>query len=84
VNRRHIKITYLLTAPEPARGHTMQNLTLVFLLVYCNHPLLPFCIFLALVYSFANQATGYTLEHIAVPVPSQDKLGGLWQEGHQA
>jgi len=21
VNRRHIKITYLLTAPEPARGH---------------------------------------------------------------
>jgi len=23
VNRRHIKITYLLTAPEPARGKTV-------------------------------------------------------------
>jgi len=24
LNRRHIKITYLLTAPEPAQGHHQQ------------------------------------------------------------
>jgi len=29
-----------------------------------------------------NQAKrGYAIEHIPVPVPSPDKLGGLWQEG---
>jgi len=26
VNRRHIKITYLLTAPEPARGTTTTSI----------------------------------------------------------
>jgi len=26
VNRRHIKITYLLRAPEPTRGYTGTNL----------------------------------------------------------
>ena len=29
-----------------------------------------------------NQATGYASQHYSVPVPSKDKLGGLWQEGH--
>ena len=28
------------------------------------------------------QATGYASQHKSVPVPSQDKLGGLPQEGH--
>jgi len=32
----------------------------------------------------SNQATGYASQHIPVPVPSQDKLGGLQQEGHPA
>jgi len=27
---------------------------------------------------------GYAIRHIPVPVPSQDKLGGLRQEGHPA
>jgi len=31
-----------------------------------------------------NQATGYATQHDSVPVPSQDKLGGLRQEGHLA
>ena len=31
---------------------------------------------------FDNQATGYTIWHISVPVPNQDKLEGLRQEGH--
>jgi len=31
-----------------------------------------------------NQATGYAIQHDSVPVPSQDKLGGLRQEGHLA
>jgi len=31
---------------------------------------------------FMAQATGYAIHHIPVPVPSQDKLGGLRQEGH--
>jgi len=26
VNRRHIKLTYLLTAPEPARAHAAKKL----------------------------------------------------------
>jgi len=30
------------------------------------------------------QATGYVTLHDSVPVPSQDKLGGLQQEGHLA
>jgi len=30
-----------------------------------------------------NQATGYASQHYLVPVPSQDKLGGLWQKGIQ-
>jgi len=24
----------------------------------------------------------YAIQHIPVPIPSQDKWGGLWQEGH--
>jgi len=32
----------------------------------------------------AHQATGYASQHIPVPVPSQDELGGLRQEGHPA
>jgi len=28
--------------------------------------------------------SGYGIQHIPVPVPSEDKLGGLWQEGHPA
>jgi len=24
---------------------------------------------------------GDTIQHIPVPIPSQDKFGGLWQEG---
>ena len=32
----------------------------------------------------SHQATGYATQHDSVPVPSQDKLGGLWQEGHLA
>jgi len=31
-----------------------------------------------------NQAMGYAIQHIPVPVPNQDKLGGLQQEGHLA
>jgi len=29
-----------------------------------------------------NQATGHAIQHIPVPVPSQDKLGGLQLDGH--
>jgi len=36
------------------------------------------CIFLY------NQATGHATEYDSVPVPSQDKLGGLQQEWHLA
>jgi len=32
----------------------------------------------------SNQSTGYASQHNSVPVPSQEKLGGLWQEGHSA
>ena len=32
----------------------------------------------------AKPSHGYAIEHIPVPVPSQDKLGGLRQEGHPA
>jgi len=32
----------------------------------------------------SHQATGYATQHDSVPVPSQDKLGGLLQEGHLA
>jgi len=32
----------------------------------------------------SNQATGYAIQHDSVPVPSQDELGGLRQEGHPA
>jgi len=31
-----------------------------------------------------NQATGFVIQHNSVPVLIQDKLGGLWQEGHPA
>jgi len=31
-----------------------------------------------------NQATGNAMQHIPVPVPSKDKLGGLQQERHPA
>jgi len=31
-----------------------------------------------------NQATGYAIQHIPVPVPIKDKLGGLQQEGYPA
>ena len=31
-----------------------------------------------------NQATRYASLHYSVPVPSQDKLGGLWQKSHLA
>jgi len=31
-----------------------------------------------------NYATGFAIQRIPVPVPSQDKLGGLRQEGHLA
>jgi len=44
-----------------------------------------FCIdpvFLSFFYCFDNQATGYAVQHIPVPVQSQDELGGLRQEGH--
>ena len=29
-----------------------------------------------------NQATGNATQYIPVPVPRQDKLGGLWHEWH--
>jgi len=31
----------------------------------------------------SNQATGYASQHYSVPVPSHDKLKGLWQKGHK-
>jgi len=31
-----------------------------------------------------NKAMGYAIQHFPVPVISQDKLGGLQQEGHPA
>jgi len=31
-----------------------------------------------------NQAIGHATQHDSVPIPSQDKLGGLRQEGHLA
>ena len=34
--------------------------------------------------SIINQATGYASQHYSSPVPSQDKLGRLWQKGHSA
>jgi len=36
------------------------------------------------VYFLYNQATGHATEYDSVPVPSQDKLGGLQQEWHLA
>jgi len=33
-------------------------------------------------YAAHNQATGYASKHCSVPLPSQDKLGGLQQKGH--
>ena len=33
---------------------------------------------------FIIKPRGYAIQHITVPVPSQDKLGGLRQEGHLA
>ena len=33
---------------------------------------------------WVNQAIEYASQHKSVPVPSQDKLGGLRQEGHTA
>jgi len=31
-----------------------------------------------------KEASGYAIQHDSVPVPSQDKLGGLRQEGRPA
>ena len=42
------------------------------------------CHFSQSFYIMASLATGYATQHKSVPVPSQDKLGGLWQEGHSA
>ena len=39
--------------------------------------------FLSNSHSF-NQATGYESGHKSLAIPSQDKLGGLQQEGHSA
>jgi len=36
-------------------------------------------VFVILIHHPLNQATGYAIQHIPVPVPSQDKLEGLWQ-----
>jgi len=30
----------------------------------------------------STEGTGYASQHYPVPVPSQDKLEGLWQKGH--
>ena len=35
-------------------------------------------------YRCVTKPAGYASQHYSVPVPSQDKLGGLWQKGHLA
>jgi len=54
-----------------------------FVIKQASHTLLAEWIFRYLIEE-QNQARGFAIQPIPVPVPSQDKLGGLQQEGHAA